>query len=286
MKTCLTVLATVLLPACLFAAPPEKLPPKIIIKADDLKTGGSDRVFQQWQRFADFLKERKIKAGIGIICDSLEGDKPKVFHWIKDLQGSGLVEFWLHAYDHKAWVSPDGVQHNEFADRTFDEQLERFAHCQQLAKEKLGFQFHTFGPPGTGAPGPGTDANTIKAMAAEPNMKVWLYNCPIDEPGQKLDAEGKVAVLDRVWQVNIEHPLFKPSLEEFQKGYAKYADKRDYFVIQGHPQHWSEEGFAEFVKIVDFLTAQGAVFVTPSEYAAQRGSSKPAATAAVPPTKP
>ena len=72
--------------------------------------------------------------------------------------------------------------------------------------------------------------------------------------------------------MNIEHPLFKPSAEEFEKGYAKFAGEREYFVIQGHPQHWTDEGFAEFVKIVDFATAQGCAFVLASEYAASRAA--------------
>ena len=261
-------------------APANKRPPKILIKVDDFGAGKAKNISPQWQRLIDFIKARKLKVNIGVIANCLENASPTYLQWMKDLHSTGLAEFWLHAYDHQSWTAPDGVQYNEFVHRPYEEQLQRLERCQKLAKERLGFVFTTFGPPGTGAPGPGTDENTYRAMQAEPNMKVWLYGSPIDDAGKALEAQGKITILDRVWRVNIEHPLFKPSADEFQKGYGLYADKRDYFVIQGHPQHWTDEGFAEFVKIVDFAVAQGCTFVSPTEYAATLKST-PAHSAAV-----
>ena len=106
------LLAALLLPMglCAADAPSAKTPPRIIIKVDDFGVGKSKTVTAQWQRFADFIKERKIKANIGFICNSLEPDRPEFFRWVKDLQGTGLVEFWLHAYEHKDWIGPDGVR--------------------------------------------------------------------------------------------------------------------------------------------------------------------------------
>lgn len=250
--------------------------PAIMIKVDDFTVGKSRQVSPQWQRVADLIKERKIKASIGIICDSLEADNPAYFQWIKDLHATGLVEFWLHAYEHKSWVAPDGVTYNEFDHHPYEEDLRRFARCQALAREKLGFTFHTYGPPGTGAPGPSMDENAWKALAATPDLTLVYYG-PMDDLGKKLESETKLRMLTRVWKVNIEWPLFKPNSEQFRQGLAQYSAGRDYFCIQGHPQHWDEAGFAEFVKIVDIATEQGCTFTTPSDYAASHPAAAPPA---------
>jgi len=227
-----------------------KAPPFIMIKVDDLKSVRG-KVHPLWKKLVDFLKERKIKAGIGIICDSLEGDSPEYFKWIRDQQASGLIEFWNHGYDHKEWTEGD-KKLQEFKGTSYEHQKQHLTRANQLAREKLGFPFQSFG-----APFNATDQNTVKALAEDPDIKIWLYG-DLKNPGGKI-------VLDRVGSVNIENPTFLPSLEKFMAGYAKYPD-REFFVIQGHPAHWTEERFQQFVKIIDFLTAEKAVFTTPSDY--------------------
>jgi peptidoglycan/xylan/chitin deacetylase (PgdA/CDA1 family) len=249
-------------------------PPYIVIKTDDLKCLSGDRLPPNWDTLADDLKKRHIKAGIGIICDSLEGDSPKYFQWIKDLQATGLVELWFHAYDHLAHIT-NGLAYGEMDGRSYDDLKQRFAKSQQLAMTKLGFNFHTFGPPGgspvEGAPqaspaNPHSTADLDRVLQEDPDMTAYLYPKPIDDDGKKLEAQGKITILDRVWRVNIEQPLFKPSYAKFVDGYGRYP-QREYFVIQGHPGHWKGDGYAQFDKILDFLQAQNAVFVTPTEMA-------------------
>lgn len=233
-------------------------PATIIIKVDDLKTGANGHLPVAWDRFADLIKQRHLKAGIGIICNSLEGDKPAYFQWIKDQKATGLFEFWNHGYDHLEWKEGDKTLH-EFQGPPYETQKEHVTKSQNLAKEKLGFPLATFGP-GYGA----TDDSTVRVLQEDPDTKIWLYSKPLEVTDKLPD--GKV-ILDRVWQVNIEHPTFVPSFEMFKAGYEKFP-RRDYFVIQGHPSHWKEEGWAEFTKILDFLQEQGAVFMTPTEYVA------------------
>ncbi len=244
--------------------PPRKAPPKIIIKVDDLRQVDG-KVNDLWIKFAEFIKSRKIKANIGIICETLETATPEYTQWIKDQQATGLFEFWFHAWDHNTHLE-NGQQFNEFNNRPYEEQKKRFERSQQLAVEKLGFPFHVFGPPG-GVGTPTFDANTIRVMDEDPNMKVWLYPVPLDEPGKQLAAKGKVVILDRVWEVNIESKVGMPDFDKFVAGYAKHPE-REYFVIQGHPMHWAPDRFENFVKIIDFLTEQKAEFVLASEYAA------------------
>ena len=237
-------------PATLPAPVARKTPAYIIIKADDLITR-NDSIAPQWQRFVDFIEARKIKASIGIIANSLEGDSPHYFQWIKDCNATGDFEFWNHGYDHKTWTE-NGRVLKEFAGPSYAQQKEHLDKSEQLAREKLGFAFTSFG-----APFNATDNNTVKALQENPDIKTWLYGDP------KTPA-GKV-VLDRVPQVNIEVTTFVPDALKFAENFNRFSD-RDFFVIQGHPEHWSDERFAQFVQIVDFLTQSGAIFVTPSEY--------------------
>lgn len=252
--------ATVAMPGL----PARKAPPVIIIKLDDLRqTDG--KVDGSWIKVADFLKSRGIKSSFGIITQTLEEATPAYTQWIKDRRASGEIEFWFHGWDHAVWTNDAGKKMSEFGGRSFDEQWSRFERSQKLAKEKLGFEFATFGPGGGGTLH--QDAATAGVMAKDPAMKVWLYPSPINEIGRKLAAEGKVTILDRVWAVNFESQVGMPDFQKFVEGYAKNPD-REYFVLQGHPTHWAGPRFGEFVKIIDFLVAQKAVFMTPSEYAA------------------
>jgi len=227
-----------------------KSPAYIIMKLDDM-VNIKGRVPLQWKQVADVVRERKIKTTMGIICNSLEGDNPEYTNFIKEQYASGLVEFWDHGYEHKQWKEGDKDFYS-FSGPSYEQQKGYFSRSQALAKEKLGFPLESFGP-GFGA----TDENTVRAMKEIPELKIWLY-------GDRQNQAGKI-ILDRIGEVNIESPLFSPSLDKFIEGYKKYPN-RDYFVIQGHPAQWTPERFDQFVKIVDFLISQKAVFVTPTEY--------------------
>lgn len=232
-----------------------KAPPYIILKVDDLRNNGG-KVHPRWQKFVDFTAERKIKSAIGIICDSLEKDDPKYLQWIKDQHAKGLIEFWSHGYNHKEW-EVDGKKVQEFKGPSYEDQKKNLLRCNELAKQKLGFTLPAFGA-GFNA----IDENTAKALADDPDTTIWLY-------GDMKNPAGKI-VMDRVGSVNIENPTFVPSLQKFKVGYALNPN-RDYFVIQGHPAQWTDERFAQFVELIDFLIAEKAVFTTPSEYVKLKG---------------
>ena len=157
----------------------------------------------------------------------------------------------------------DGVKYNEFRGRSTEELSTRITRCQNLARERLGFAFKTFGPPG-GVGNGSLDSSTLAAIHDDPDLAIILYPQPMDSKGRDLEAKGKVTILDRVWKVNLEGAVGRPDLERFVNGYHAY-NKRKYFVLQGHPAMWTDERFAEFEKIIDFLIAEKAVFVTPTE---------------------
>ncbi len=221
----------------------------VILKLDDVTNGTP-----QWRRTLDYLRSKNIKSAAGIICNSLESGKQAYYDWLKEVQQSGLVEFWLHGYDHKQWKE-DGKDVWEFSGPSFEQQKEHIEKSQQLAKQILGAPFAAFG-----APFNKTDAATVKALAADPDIKVVLYGDP-----KNAEDLPNALILDRT-EMNIEAPLFVPNSQKVKHDYEVMAGTRDCFVIQGHPNQWTDERFAEFQKLVEYLQLQGVVFTTPSEY--------------------
>ena len=254
--------------------PPRKNPPVIILKLDDISQQHG-AILPRFKQMAELLEARNIKGGFGLVCDvswpdaqSLENSGPEYIQWVKNLHASGRIEIWFHGWDH-AGHTINGETHCEFHGRTYEEQKERFDRSQKLAFEKLGFHFQTFGPGGTVRNYLSYDAATAQVMAEDPYIHVWLYPKPLDEIGRKLESGGKVTILDRVMDVNLEKTVGNPDFNWFLEGYARHPD-REYFVLQGHPNPWDDAKFEEVTKIIDFLIQEKAVFMTPSEYAACR----------------
>lgn len=223
-----------------------KAPPRIVLKLDDLgPVKGS--VHPKWIKVANFAKERKIKAAFGIVAKGMEEDNPAFFQWVKTANAEGQIEFWNHGYDH---VGNDKIK--EFAGQPYEYQKEHLVRCNQLAREKLGFPFVSFGAPFNAA-----DGAAVRALSEDPDIKVWMY-------GNSKNTAGKT-VLKRC-DVTIETPTFLANYAAFIEAYA-HNRGASYFVMQGHPTHWDNERFEQFRMIVDFLIAQNAVFVMPRELA-------------------
>lgn len=258
------------------AQTPAAAPVPVVLKLDDVRTNDNGHLSARWRRVGDFARERQIKVALGVIADSLETAKPDYVRWLDAMQESGLVEFWFHGYDHG--VRPVGdKQAAEFTARSYEEQKAIFAKSQALALAKIGASFRTYGPPGGGNLHPSAEdmEATARVLSEDPSMRVWLYPKPHDALSRALSASGKVLVLDRVWQVNLEQPLFVPNLAKFVEGYEKHAAGRRYFVLQGHPNKWDDARWAEFVKIIDHLQANRIPIVFPSELAATLSAPAP-----------
>ena len=251
--------------------PERKQPLAIILKLDDLSQK-QGTILPNFRKMAELLAARHIKGSFGVICavgwpgaQALEDSGPEYIAWVKQLHASGQIEFWFHGWDH-ATQEEAGEAYCEFTNRSYEEQKRRFDHAQKVAREKFGFTFQTFGPGGGISKFPTFDATTLQVLADDPFIKVWLSPKLSDDASRKLEAAGKVTVLDRVADVNLERTVGEPDFDWFLKGYLKHPD-REYFVLQGHPNTWDDAKFAEVLKIIDYLIQQHAVFMTPTEYA-------------------
>ena len=240
-------------------------PAIIVLKLDDVSQVRGN-VHAAWRRVDETFAARNIKASYGVICETLTQATPDYAEWIRSRHASGRVEFWFHGWNHRAH-DVDGKPCNEFAGWSYDSMKALVDRSQKAALDKLGFAFATFGPTGCGAPGPNLDETVLKALHDDPYIKVALYPTPLDAMGQSVAADGKLTILDRVWDVNLEGAVGVPDCRRLMTGYAAHPE-RAYFVLQGHPAMWSGERYNEFLRILDFLAEQNVVFMTPTECAA------------------
>jgi peptidoglycan/xylan/chitin deacetylase (PgdA/CDA1 family) len=230
-----------------------KTPPRIVLKLDDLGPAKNGKIPANWLRVADYAKAHKIKVSMGIISSGMAAEAPEFFQWVKDRNAEGSIEFWNHGWDHGS--RQDGVGGRiiqEFNGETYDYQKKHMTDANQLAREKLGFAFVSFG-----APFNATDANTIKVLTEDTDIKVWIY-------GDVKNPAGKV-VLTRD-TIAIEYPTMLPSYADFLEAYA-HNRGGGLHIMQGHAGAWGDDRWEQFVKIVDFLIAQKAEFLMPRDFA-------------------
>lgn len=160
-----------------------------------------------------------------------------------------MFEFWNHGYDHSRVESGDQTIF-EFRNSLLENQIATLSRSQELAREKLGFEFLTFG-----APYNQTDPHTITALKNFDELKYWFYPPP--------DAETSKTVLPRIREVNIEYPVHKPSFYHFWNSYY-FNSHEPLIAIQGHPNSWSPERLKEVERIIDYLLELNIPIVKPS----------------------
>lgn len=232
--------------------------PYVMLKADNVGFNfNAEAPIPQWQRFLDFLRERNLKAAVGLRGDTLEDqagrDKSNYYDWLREADAEGTFEYFLYGYDHSRDQTNNPPAWWEFRNTDYTFQKTHFDRVAELAETKLGITLQAFG-----ASWNQTDETTLRILEESPEIKVWLYGDP--------SANTSKLVLQRYGEINLEQPVHEPNLAYLVEHYPLYADK-EILVLQGHPEDWaSDEAFAEFVGIVDYLQDQGAEFVTPSQY--------------------
>jgi peptidoglycan/xylan/chitin deacetylase (PgdA/CDA1 family) len=222
---------------------------KVVLKFDDLRQVDG-AVAAAWQRVHALAAERSIPFSVGIICNSLEPSAPNYFKMIQDWHAGGSVEFWNHGYDHEMW-EVDGERVREFIGSGYAHQLQHFQRSQDLARQKLGIEFTTFG-----APFNCIDADTVKVLGQFPEISVWMNG-----PDQ---AQTRSKVINFGPHVYLEVELGKLDFDHFKSSYLNH-EQEPLLILQGHPMRWADQDFERFVQIVDFLLEQGATFVLPRD---------------------
>jgi peptidoglycan/xylan/chitin deacetylase (PgdA/CDA1 family) len=220
-------------------------PPKIILKLDDLQVKNS---ICQFIPVLDYLSQNQIKAGLGAIAARFDNTALNILKPYLDAtnsKGDKLFEVWHHGLDH---IKP------EFTGTPYSYQKDHFEKADQLMKNALGVQMHSFGTPYNA-----DDSTTKKVISEYSDYKIFMF------AGISPDASTGIINLDN--RVNMENGTGNPEFGFFVNNYNKYRGKyTDYMILQGHPNKWSAEKIDQFKQIVDFLLSQGCEFVLPYEY--------------------
>lgn len=213
---------------------------KIIIKADDLAgyPGKDNIVPKRWQRFVDIIEKYNIKATIGVIGNSLVFDDFEYFKWIKEYNKKELIEFWNHGFLHRQFSFDDEV-YQEFKTTKSNYQLQLIEYTNKLGKEKLDIEFKTFGAP---------------YNAIDENSSIALNKSSISHWFLGLDSFNGINISNRL---DIEYPTHTVNLEYFINNFIK----KEYAVLQVHPNNWNENSFIEFEEIVKFLLKKECEFI-------------------------
>jgi len=231
-------------------ARPATSAPMIVLKLDDYFPDTS--VHPGWDEAFRFLNAEGVLASVGVVGQGFERPDPHAIQWLLDQHGRGH-ELWNHGYCHcRSGKGEADVR--EFRGSSFEDQLRAISRTQALGRDVLGISFTSFG-----APYNSTDASTALALARHGELSVWMYK----DTSHKAAPTDK-RLLDRVAEVNIEYPVHIPDFDQFLTGYAANRDKQ-VLIIQGHPRSWGDEPerMEEFKRIVRYLKADGARFVTP-----------------------
>lgn len=209
---------------------------KVIFKMDDLE-GHSNEVL----KLDKIVQSENLKVSWGVVGFSLEKGDSKYFGWVRSKNITGQYEFWNHGYSHSSGPY-------EFLDQSVVQQKESLQKTQKLGKKKLGIIFRTLG-----APANKIDENTAKALDKISEIKNWFYGLPSSKNNliRTVNMEFSVGNLDA------------SKLKEAWESDLKPEDKL--VVLQGHPNMWNDQNFAEFVKIIKFLKEKEVMFVLPAD---------------------
>lgn len=222
----------------------------VVLKADDLVYASSTIFPPQWNQYFALLDSLGLKGSAGIIGSSLENAPQAYYNRIKMLHARGHIEFWNHGYTHGLKMqNHKGEMYNEFFNRDFKEQQQHLYRTQELGRSKLDITFRAFG-----APGNSFDQVTTTLINESPDISIWFYGDPSSEK----------SILKRSARCEIEYPTHKP---DFNKFMANYRADEEYLNLQFHPASWNQQQFDDFRKVILFLHKQGALFMTPSEFA-------------------
>ena len=226
----------------------------VILKLDNSRAAAASRA--AFQKAADIILRKQVKAGFGAIGQSWvnDGTNQAAYDWVKTLAATGRIEFWHHGFDHLKAADNSWY---EFQATTAAAQLDHLRQTLEIFKVNCSITMHSFG-----APYNHDDATTAIVMKQVPEIEVWMF--PTVNPSGPMPLTARV---------NIETATGVLDEAYFQTNYAASAGA-PYIVMQAHPPYWLDAMFPAFERIIDYLIARGARFLTPYEYYVEETSAR------------
>ena len=244
----------------------------VLLKADDFCATPPDRV-ERWRRYVDeVVVHRGIKTSLGVIGERVEQPSPEFARWVDSWKAGGLVEFFIHGYDHGHYVrenplakivwesmTPEEAQGVkkppeeatfEFQGRPMEEQLAHLAATQQIVQNVFGIRMRSFG-----ASFNKWDQSTVEAMGElGQNIDVWFAGSQASGLFIIPRGGGEIENKDGVPDAECYRKIHDPSCRMI--------------FLQHHPPFEPfTKGWNQFLEILDIVAAEGGVFMLPGECA-------------------
>lgn len=224
----------------------------VVLKLDDFGPDIHGKVPEPWRKLATFSKSRGIKMSFGVVSEWVNADALIFLHWVRAKNSEGFIEFWNHGWDHKSRIDErSGKLIKEFQGEGYSRQREHLSKANRMAKELFGFPYVSFG-----APFNATDEDTVKALAEDGAIKVWIF-------GNTKKSAGKIVLSGGV--VGLEYPEVGLSYSEFIE-HLSHNKKEELLVLQGHPRAWSDAQWVDFFRITELLIKMGWEFRLPRDF--------------------
>lgn len=218
-----------------------------IIKADDL---GKEPSLDCWWRLLDALDRRGIPISVGVVAAKIGRHQSSSIDRLTLQLREGGHELWNHSYSHL-----------DYARLAIEHQAEDLRRSQAVVEEVFGARPSLFG-----APFNSMNEATIKALEANGDFTgVYFSRLP--------------TLLETVPYWNLCPPELvrgfyrQPDFGEFSPRYERRKDRRP-IVLQVHPPMWSQHGFNDFIRIVDWLIDEDWQFLTFDDHAQYRKREK------------
>lgn len=228
----------------------------VVLKADDLVASAAftDGFTDDWNSYVHEVESRGLQGSVGIIADSLSANHPAYLARLNAMRISGSWELWMHGFDHAGDAS---ARLYEFGGRPVDYQTAHFSMAITNFQDALGFRPRAFG-----APWNETDFITTDIVNAQNDIDVWMFpHCFSSMP--------PCSISPQTFVITTEYKSVAVDFMDVAGAYSTYSRAKSAgaaVTYQLHPKmaggnlmYWSEFG-----SLLDLLTADGAIFVTPS----------------------
>jgi peptidoglycan/xylan/chitin deacetylase (PgdA/CDA1 family) len=232
----------------------------VIIKADDFWY-----LTPSWKKFIDIITRQNICASIGVIGKRIPStvklkDTLTSIVNLKQSNGSPVIEFWNHGYDHTHY---DGDDYEFFRD--FNTQLLHIKLNQDILFSTTGQTCHTFSTPFNRS-----NLNTklaldkideINVVMRYPQIENYKFTGSVNPDSNFVRRTDKRMYLD-IGYLSLDHFDDKDALDTITS-----LKSKKYFVIQIHPTAWEDETeFNQFERFIGVLKTKNIIFMTPYQY--------------------
>jgi len=232
----------------------------VILKADDLGDTTAN-----WNRYIKVIADQGICSGIGIIAKNVHHKSfsaIREYANLKQEDGSPVIEFWNHGYDH---FESKTDEKREFYDTSFRFQFEHMERAQHFFSDSLHINCSDFG-----APFNRTTCITSSVLEHFPDIKIWQQ---FGKTEQYFHTDWKdpkftyISSADKHIILSLDYlSLYELEAQDVKKNFNKDLMK-PYIVIQIHPAIWNDKIFQSFDSIINFYKASNkVVFMTPNQY--------------------